>query len=349
MISRRALSLFALSTAIVAAGCGGQNSNSAMGGSSFNSLDRPGGAAALNSGRTGPTTPNAAAWPIEEDKPFVMRAVDLGTPQLDGEYKGEKFDPVFKDIAGIGFNVVRVQLPVGAFKRDKDGRINGVQDAALRNLSDLASRAESAKLKLYIVLGGEFPTGDKQISPFVDKKAHEAFGRGVASQVGRTLKDKPGVLAFSLLADIDAAKQGDVAGFLREASRNVKLQDPKRLVTAGVARNGWQAFEKGEYGELGLDFFDVGIFDERGEFPPARNLGGGRPIVVGAIPRREEAEENVQAAKSFVGGAIDRGYAGFVLWDYKHLVDKDGKHLPVVAALKPLLADARAARADDRE
>ncbi len=355
------------------AGCGGQSNSS---GGYDNSLGGSG-RGFNNSAGTAPTVPNSAIWPSEGGKPLILQGVNV--PSFSGEagsefgknplspegavrYKPDLVENAFKDIHAIGFNAVRLTLFQGGdgLKLDKEGRVTGLEDTFRKNLEDAVEKAKTGKIKLYLSL--DAPWGHAKVkSPLTDKKALDGFVKNAVAPLVRKYKGNDSIFAF----DIARGIEGDVAGaegngsekgatweqarvFVRSTVEFVKQNDPQRLVSVSYKTNGIANLKKGSLKGLGLDFYDIGIFDDAGALPPVKDLSADRPVILGAFGQSAaDRSDDLQAkaAAAFVQNTFDQGYAGYFISNYaakgaddKHsLHGADGKHRPVVDSLKRVM------------
>jgi hypothetical protein len=373
--------LLAPCAALVLVGCGGQSNSGGYGGfdsslgtsNKFNSASNPNSPAPV---------PNVAAWPSENGAPVLVRGVnlpafeaqtghDLGkNPFRPGDavwYKADAVDKQFQELADIGFNVIKMPLfENGEGLKVKDGSVSGLDETFTKNLEDLVERARAHKVKLYLAFTDGWPQGLK--NPASDKKAQDAYFKNAVGPIARKFKANEGVFAFDFATNASgltmaaapalAGKESTEAkavtwdqarAFIKSGIEVIKKQDPERLVTSGGAS--LESIGKGQYANLGLDFYDLKVFSDKGELPIARELRLDRPVIVGSFGQSAgELSDEAQASalKAFVLSAPKKGYAGYLFANYggkdvkdiNGLINAEGKARPALEALKNVMKEA---------
>jgi hypothetical protein len=306
-----------------------------------------------------------AVWPMVDGKAAVIRGIGVPSiylaPAKSGEpnpYSGDKAEAALKDIADLGFNVAKVWAFPNhrGLKLNKDGGVTGIEDATLKNLSDLVERARANKIQLYISLNDDFSGLAK--SPLDDKKSAESYAKSVLVPVTRKLKGNEGVFAFDLMSAVEqeaTAKVKDrtwdvVRTYLKTATDFIKKEDPQRLVSAGPVNV--ETLQGGKLAGLGLDFYSFVRMDDKGALPDPAALKLDRPVMVGMMSqssneKNDELQSN--ALKTFIRNADAANYAGFVIWNYSSrpedaassIIGSDGKHRPAADVIKSTIAETR--------
>lgn len=292
-------------------------------------------------------------------QPSVEFGLNPLQPKTAVAYDPAAVVAALKDIADAGCNVVSIPIftKLDGLMLDSNGEVTGLDEAFKKNLSDFLTRAQTAKMQVYLSLGEPWNglTGVKD--PITDTAARTAFFKKALMPVVQNLKGRACVMGLDVVNDIEsdiAGKDGNgtktgttwdqARDYIKAAAQFVKSVNPQRLVSCGAGLHGWHNVEDGKYSKLGLDFYDVRVYDDKGNLPTAKQLKLDRPVLIGACGQEsKKSDDNVQAlaAYDFLTNAQKNGYAGVVLTDYAKdadnplsLLTKDGKHRPVFAQLQ---------------
>ena len=292
---------------------------------------------------------------------------ELGKSPLLGEaepgYSSKLVASTMQDMAEVGSNVIRVRLfqKLNGLKLDSGGLVSGLDDAFQKNLSDLLDKAEASKMQVYICLLDSWSESAIAKNPLTDVNAKNAFLKKAITPLVAKLKGRSSVFAIDLFGEIESQISGkdgnktdkgiswdQARAFLKSTVDVVKSVDPQRLVSASSGLHETDNVKSGKFSKLGLDFFDVHMFDDKGVLPPARELKLDRPVLIGACgqsSKTSDAELQTKTDMAFLDSAMKQGYAGAILSDFSkngdsplNLLDKDGKHRPALAQFQSFVA-----------
>jgi endo-1,4-beta-mannosidase len=273
-------------------------------------------------------------------------------------YTPDVVDADYKDISDSGLKVVRLWVFEGGegLQFDKDGYTTGLDSTFVNNLKDVVDKAKAHGLKLYMCLSGSWKDLPVK-SPILDPKAQTAYIDNAVVPIAKLFRGEHGIFAFDVMNEIEsdvAGKEGNwtdkgatwdqARAFIRANVQAIKKTDPGRLVSSGSGWHNWENVQKGHYSGLGLDFYDVHQYDDKGDLPIAKDLKADKPIILGEFGQSskkwdDDAQKNADSA--FVRAALAKGYAGFLVWTYGHkgseevhsLIGKDGQHRPAFQAI----------------
>jgi len=365
----------ATTIAVGLAGCGGTQAQDVSG---YNSRTLDNNTSPVSSAASfGAATLGAKLIPLQGKPTFIvgMNVATFGgqaereygknplMPDAEPWYNAKAVNTGLQDIATSGCNVVRLRLfnKLDGLKLDSSGLVTGIDDTFLKNVSDMISKAESAKVQVYVVLSGSWSGLGTTKSPITDANAKTAYLKKAIVPLVSKLKGRQGVLAIDVMDEIEsdiAGKEGNTTkvgatwdqarDFIKSTVDTIKSVDPQRMVTASSGLHGWQNVKAGKFAKLGLDFYDFHAYDDKGTLPPFKELKVDRPVVVGSCGQESKKADNDIQAKAnfaFLTNAQKEGYAGALLTDYGKnpenvlsLLDKDGKHRPVFAQLQTFVA-----------
>lgn len=282
-------------------------------------------------------------------------------PKSDWEiwYHPETVSHYFQDIKDIGFHAVRVWLMEDAegWAINDDGIITSLTDTFIRNLEDLVQRAQDTKLSLYFCLTNTW-TKVEIPSPVKDERQRDAYLENAVTPIANLLRGNTNIFAIDIFNEIESevlnmdnphrVSVEEAKTFVRSNVQAIKAEDSNRLVSAGSGWRGADSIREGHYNNLGLDFFDIHIYDDNGTLPSVSELDVDVPVYVGECGQFQKVQDDQLQQASIMGflrNATTKGYAGCFLWAYgpeQYLeITVNGRHRPVIAGVRDFIKDHR--------
>ncbi|MCA8920234.1 MAG: hypothetical protein KDD82_00415, partial [Planctomycetes bacterium] len=243
-----------------------------------------------------------------------------------------------------GGSVVRVWILEGLAKEGVvwDGhRPEGVEPALLANLRTLAGLAEAEGVRIYwTLLDGNWPDHwpkgiefERWFNVLNDAYGHGArFRARVLGPILGVLRERPQVnYALDLMNEVQGGVRGHVwpddwtgaRRFVAAMSGFVHAQAPGLKVTASGGHHtaAWDLL-RGRFDGLGLDFYDVHAYSDRGKIPFGRFVARharckGLPIVLGEFgQKRAELDPALQArvVRGMLADAKRLGFSAAFAW-----------------------------------
>jgi len=292
---------------------------------------------------------------------------DLGKNPFNADaeiwYNPKAVNSTLQDIAGLGGSVVRVRLfqKLSGLKIDSNGLVTGLDDAFQKNLTDLLDKAEGTKVQIYVCISTPWSEMSSVKNPLTDTSARNAFFKKAITPLAARLKGRGSVFAIDAFNEIEsevAGKDGNstdkgatwdqARNFIKSTIDVIKSVDPQRLVSASSGLHGWDNVKAGKFSKLNLDFYDIHVYDDKGLLPPTKELKVDRPVLVGSCgqsSKSADADVQAKADVAFLESALKQGYAGALISDFGKstdnalsLLDKDGKHRPVLTQFQTFVA-----------
>ncbi len=366
--SKRTVQTAYLGFGLILAGCGGTQTGDMTG---YNSGSRSLDSNMVSSANSfGAATLGSKLLPLAAGKTAFVTGINISSfggatdrefgknpfsPESEVSYNSKQVGTTLSDLSGIGGNVVRIRLfqKFNGLKVDSAGMVSGLDETFLKNLSDLLDKAENSKVQVYVSLGDPWSESQSVKNPVSDINARNNYLKKAITPLAGKLKGRPSVFAIDVFNEIEgevAGKEGNLSdkgvnwdqarGFLKATVDVIKSVDPQRLVSAGSGKHGWSNVRSGKFAKLGLDFYDVHVFDDKGVLPPIKDLKVDRPVLIGACgqeSKKSDPELQAKADLGFLDSAQKQGYAGAILSEVGNgidnplnLLDKDGKHKPVL-------------------
>jgi hypothetical protein len=285
-------------------------------------------------------------------------------PKEEVAYNPKTVAAALQDISGVGCNAIHIVVfdKLDGLKLDSNGLVSGLDDAFLKNLSDLLSKAETSKIQVYVSFYGGWNTQTTIKNPLTDKDARAAYLKFAVTPLTNKLKGRPSVLAIDVNNEIEssiAGKEGNLTDkgitwdqardFIKATTNVIKSVDPARLVTCSSADHTWLNLKSGKFSKLGLDFYDFHYFDDKAAFPAVKDLRLDRPVIIGECGQKSTKADNDVQAKAdvaFLTNSLQQGYAGALISEYtkdadniQSVFDKEGKHRPVFAQVQTFVAN----------
>lgn len=238
---------------------------------------------------------------------------------LTDRFDADAWERIMQRTREGGGSAVRVWILEG---RDKEGviwqghRPAGVQPVLLTNLRTLVGLAERHHVQIYWTLVSanwpeHWPKGtiasERQYNVFNDKYGHGALFRArVVRPILEVLNEKPRVnFAFDIMNEVQGSVRAHfwsdgwtgARKFLRAMTAFIHANAPGLKVTASSGHHtaAWDILV-GRYDGVGLDFYDIHVYDDDGEIPFARFLAWharsqGLPIIVGEFGQKDDADD----------------------------------------------------------
>ena len=368
---RRLLTPLTLAAGISLVGCGGTQTTD-MSGYNTPTGSRYGDNSMVSSATSyGASTLGTKFLPLSGGRYAFVAGITL--PAVTGQtstefekkpaYASKTVGTSMQDISSLGANVIRVNLfhSLYGLKFDNSGIVTGMDETFLKDLSDLLDKAEANKMQVYITVLDQWIDAPNAKSPLLSIPARDAFFKKVIAPLAANLKGRTSVFAVDAYSEIEnqvAGKEGNgsdkgltwdqARNFLKSEIEAIKAVDPQRMVTASSGLHGWENVKDGKFSKLGLDFYDIHVFDDKGALPAAKDLKTDRTILVGACgPSVKNTDPDTQskADEAFMDSAYRQGYAGLLLSEYDRnpksalsLLDKDGKHKPALSQFQTFVA-----------
>lgn len=243
-----------------------------------------------------------------------------------------------------GGSVLRVWILEG---KDKEGviwkghRPVGVQPALLKNLRRLTRLAQAERVQIYwTLMSANWPDhwakgieSERQFNVFNDKYGHGAlFRRVVLKPILEVLAEQPAAnYAFDIMNEVQGSVREHfwpdgwkgARRFIKAMSAFVHAHAPGLKVTASSGHHSaaWDIL-LGRFDGLGLDFYDVHVYSNRGKISLGRFLvrharRKGLPIVLGEFGQKApQVDPALQArvTRTFLAHAKRLGFAAAFAW-----------------------------------
>jgi len=264
---------------------------------------------------------------------------------LTDRFDADAWERILRRTREGGGSALRVWILEG---RDKEGvvwdghRPVGVQPELLANLRALIGLAERHRVQLYWTLlsanwPAHWPKGtiasERQHNVFNDKYGHGAlFRERVLGPILQVLTEKPQVnYGLDLMNEVQGSVRAHfwpdgwagARAFLRAMTAYVHAHAPGLKVTASSGHHtaAWDLL-RGRFDGLGLDFYDVHVYEDAGRIPWGRLLAWharrrGLPIVVGEFGQQDAADDpalQARVTRSLLRRARQLGFSAAFAW-----------------------------------
>lgn len=292
----------------------------------------------------GPSIPSDSAirwkslWPYAPLKYEPVIGINLGwQSHYYGSDLSKNFDPDwwnerFALLSNTPYRVVRIWL----FESGEGIEHYKIQPTMQKNINTLLDLAETHRLYIYFTaLNGNTSKGRdfyaEQYNILHDKyNAQDRFIEGTLLPLAKQISEHPHTFALDLINEAEASRFkgtassiSQIRNFVRKSISHIKALTPTLRITASA---GWHIGildqSLGLYQGLGLDFYDVHVYNLTGKIwlcEAARNRAReeGLPILLGEfgpLAKRLGKKHRARVYTDFVQNAIDCGYSGVLPW-----------------------------------
>lgn len=276
--------------------------------------------------------------------------IDFGTNpdnKYECVYRREWLDQAFRDIKGMKMNVVRIFVfeDLEGLIFDEKGYVSGIDPLLINNFQDALGLASNHNLKLYLALGNNFRGKARSLRKrdiITDPRARRAYINNAVKPFIESLKGKA-VFAIDVHnePEMEQLPWELLRVYIKEVTSAIHRYDPARRVSVGggLFSGPVTAERVSAYKGLGLDFYDIHIYDKDAKIPPVRDLNVGLPVLIGEFNSNAKNAKDLtdkditDVVRKLLPRARDNGYLGALYWNYgpgkagMQLVDDWGKEL----------------------
>ncbi|MGE0631381.1 MAG: hypothetical protein AB7O96_03165 [Pseudobdellovibrionaceae bacterium] len=279
---------------------------------------------------------------------------------------------IHRDIKSAGGDVIRIWLfpqRDGMILNQYAPQTAGIDPKMLENI-DLAIRsAKQYKLKIYITFldGNAMPTEKGEVRNYfynlLNNKYGEtdAFLKNVATPILKVMaKHKSAIYGLDLMNEIQAPMHNMYWGFtfdnytgprkwMKRMVQFVKAEAPWLQVTSSSGW-GWGAkdLKNGLFSNLGLDFYDVHVYDDDGDIPFMYDIcrmvrAENMRVILGEFGQKTQVDDDqlqLRATENFLKNAKSDCFSGALAWRFDmnektwSFQRKDGSFRPAVEVMK---------------
>jgi len=290
------------------------------------------------------------ALAVSADGSFIVGYNEAWFAGYYGTGLTANFDPayvarIFEQLSRAGGQVVRLflfELRQGWRMDAKSARISGLEPSFLRNLETVLTVARSRGLKVYVTLleGNELRASQGEVRAFYEKFLNDqegvprAFHEMILVPLLKTLSlNRDVVYALDLMNEIQAPVDAGLfrahwfgaRGWIQRTAGFVKAQAPWLKVTSS---SGWGSAVRdltwGFFSGLGLDFYDVHVYSDTGDYVGAtalceRAARDGLPIILGEFGQdSHEIDDDLQyrVTERFLATAKQMCFSAALAWRF---------------------------------
>lgn len=289
---------------------------------------------------------------------------------LTSEFDVNEVRTVFRNIKANGGDVVRLwffQNQQGLILARYAPQTSGIEQRMLDNIAITMDEAEKAGLQIYFTL---FDGNSMQGPPATAARDYyynllnnkygelDAFKKNALEPVLKVMSRKPGVIyALDLMNEIQAPiwrsywvdRSNGPRAWIKTMRDSVRVLAPWLKVTSS---SGWgwgqSDLESGFFSGLGLDFYDIHIYDNSGRISRAygmcaRAAKDGVPLILGEFGQESKYDDdNLQKNSTwgFLNNARNSCFTAALAWrfdaaeSYWRFQRADGSFRPAVEVMK---------------
>lgn len=249
------------------------------------------------------------------------------------------------DIHGAGGDVVRLWLfqnRQGLNLATYAPQTSSIQQQMLTNLERTIGIARQQHLKIYFTLfdGNTMPSDSSEARNYFYNLLNNKYGEGDAFNIYaltpflELLNNNQDVIyALDLMNEIEAPIQrgywssswSGPRTWIQNTRSFIKTKSPWLKVTSSAGW-GWAAFDitNGLFSGLGLDFYDLHVYDDNGNIPSLNSLcskaaSDGVPIILGEFGQSTHSEnDQLQqvSTQAFLNNAKNSCFSGALAWRF---------------------------------
>lgn len=319
-------------------------------------------------------TPNPTPGPTPTPKAFFIGYNEAWFGQnfqnsfTDG-FNATEMNQTLSDIKSSGGTVVRVWLfqnRQGIILSGGAPRSSSIEPMMLTNLSKMMEMARVLNIKIYFTIwdGNVMPKDNSELRDYYYNLLNNKYGEGDAFNtyvltpvLDLFSQNQDVIYALDLMNEIEApinnkywtSSWNGPRKWIQDSRNFVKSKAPWLRITSSAGW-GWAAADiaRGLFSGLGLDFYDLHVYDDNGNIMLASNVCSvakkdGVPIILGEFGQAtKNDDDNLQktSTEKFLKNAKDSCFSGALAWRFDAAEETwrfqraDGSFRPAVDVMK---------------
>jgi len=280
-------------------------------------------------------------------------------------YNSTLVSKYFRDVADLGFNVMRIWILEGleGLIFDSNHMITGLDPLFLSHLDNLVQLAGDNNLLIYMMM---VDTGITSNNPIItNAQAQQNYLNNALAPIIKRYAGNKAIFGIDIFNEIESQIAGNTGNwgttgctwdqarsFMAACVKTIKNADSERLVSCSSGWHDNQNVKSGLFTGLGFDFYDFHSYSTTGDLQKASAVRTDLPVIVGECggvynnnQRNDTEETRVNVA--FMTNNIQNGYAGGLVWSYGEpsntdpfsFINADYSHRAVAPAMQAFNRD----------
>lgn len=294
--------------------------------------------------------------------------IGAGPPWYNPDTTSEIVSEYLEDIDNIGIRMLRIWVfeDYEGLKFNAGGYVTNVDPQMFINIDDFIERAKSENFYIYWCMTDYLaydwrPQAWKYLNIITNKIARGYYITNALMPFVLRYKEHPTFFAIDIMNEPEFVIAGDTGNwttngttwdvmrsFIADCVSAIKSIDPNILVSCGSVWHNEENVKAGRFSGLGLDFYDIHIYNNTGNLPDLDSLNVDRPVLIGECGQSHSSgwndtiQDNV--IKNIIQNAHNYDYAGVLPIHYEYppgradniwsFLNSDGSWRPVCYSMK---------------